>query len=195
MPRIRFTFSPAKAVDAVLWMLRDALRNGKDKLGFHEVLKACYFADKVSLAKRRRPIFGAEYIAMPYGPVPIEIYEMLKCEPKWLMEMDERENDDYPWIRERHYIMLSDAEKKRRRNDEEYNSIALVELDIVEEAFKKSSSLTFTQRTEQTHQEDWLKGTKRSRNVMWYEDMIPEDVPERDELIQTLRENGLDYAL
>ena len=30
---------------------------------------------------------------------------------------------------------------------------------------------------------------------MWYEDMIPQDVPERDELIQTLGENGLDYAL
>ena len=192
MSRIRFNFAPAKAVEAVSWMLMAGDENGKEKLDFHTILKSCYFADKKSLVERRRPIFGAEYIAMQYGPVPVEIYEMLKCDPKWLMEMAEKRIDEYPWKQENHFVSL----KIERQNEEvEYRSIARVELNIVEQAFEKSSNMNFTQRTRETHEEDWYRGSRRPERIMHYEDMIPEDLFERDALIRDFKEEGLNYVL
>ena len=63
-------------------------------LDLHAVLKACYFADKSHLNEYGRPVFGAVYRAMKYGPVPLEIYEMLKGEPLWLWETKQ---EDFPW--------------------------------------------------------------------------------------------------
>ena len=76
---IKFRFNPRKAYEGILWMLSQA--NGRRDL--HAVLKACYFADKSHLNEYGRPVFGARYQAMPYGPVPLQIYEMLKGEPHW----------------------------------------------------------------------------------------------------------------
>lgn len=191
MSRIRFSFAPAKTIDAVSWMLRSGEENGKEWLDFHTILKTCYFADRHALAERQLPIFGAEYRAMNYGPVPIEIYEMLKCEPKWLMELAEKNVDTYPWTREDHFVKM----KIKKRNDLEYTNIARAELNIVEQAFQKSSNMNFTQRTRETHEADWMEGTKRPRGLMHYEDMIPEDAPDREELIRDLQEDGFHYAL
>lgn len=191
MPRIRFSFAPAKAPDAVTWMLRLEAKDGREWLDFHTILKACYFADRQALAERHLPIFGAEYIAMEYGPVPTEIYEMLACEPKWLMELAERGVDGYPWKCRDHFVTL----KAGGRRDVECTGIARAEMNMLELALEKSSGMEFTLRTRETHGEDWFRGTQRPGRRMRYEDMISEDAPDREELVRDLREDGFHYAL
>jgi hypothetical protein len=93
---IRFRFAPGKARAAILWMLGQ-----RPKLDLHTILKTCYFADKEHLNKHRRPIFGATYRAMRFGPVPLEIYELAKGDPIWLPELDA---DSYPWSPEGHHL-------------------------------------------------------------------------------------------
>ena len=111
MPRIRFNFAPAKVIDAVSWMLWVEEKNGNYRLDFQTILKSCYFADKEALVKRRRPIFGARYFAMQYGPVPTEIYQMLKCEPIWLVELAEENVTEYPWDQKNHFLSLKTKKK------------------------------------------------------------------------------------
>ena len=191
MPRIRFNFAPAKALNAVTWLLRSGTEGGTEWIDFHTILKACYFADRQALADRQLPIFGAEYIAMEYGPVPVEIYEMLACEPKWLMELAERSVDGYPWRSEHHFVTL----KAEARGDREFTGIARAELIMVEQAFEKSSGMGLTLKTDETHGEDWFRGTQRPGRLMHYEDMIPEGILDREELIRDLQEDGFHFAL
>ena len=191
MQRIRFNFVPAKVIDAVSWMLWIEEKNGKDKLDFQTILKSCYFADKEALVMRRRPIFGARYVAMQYGPVPTEIYEMLKCEPIWLVELAEENVTEYPWDQKNHFLSL----KMKKKNRIEHKNIAVVEMNIIKKAFEKCSDMDFNKRTHDTHEKDWYKGTKRPKRLMHYEDMIPVDVPDRKELIEDLLEDGFNYAL
>ena len=191
MPMIRFNFAPAKVLDAVTWMLRSGAEGGRERLDFHTILKACYFADRQALAERQLPIFGAEYIAMEHGPVPIEIYEMLACEPKWLTELAERSVDGYPWRSDHHFVTL----KAEARSDREFTGVARAEMNMLEQALEKSSGMEFTLRTRETHGEDWFRGTQRPGRLMHYEDMIPEDALDREELIRDLREDGFHYAL
>lgn len=171
--RIAFRFAPAKARAAILWMLEQQ----QSPLDLHTILKTCYFADKAHLNEHGRPIFGARYRAMKYGPVPIEIYEMIKGEPLWLPELGV---STYPWILEGHRL-------RALSNDlADVSDLSPSDLDALDFAFKKCANMTFNARTAATHGPDW-----QAAQLGWmkYEDMI-EDSPTKEETIAYLRETS-----
>lgn len=176
---INFRFNPHKALEAIVWMLAKA----EKPLDFHTILKTAYFADKRMLNEHGRPIFGANYRAMNYGPVPVEIYEMLKCEPYWLSELD---RNDYPWERTGYKVALPNGTNGPSSLDD----IAPVEMKLLEEAFQRSQGMTFDRRTKETHGQDWIEGTRRANGNMAYEDMIDANRPHRRELIEDLEAMG-----
>src|SRR5277367_1947984 len=98
MEMIRFRFAAEKALAALHGMV------GKTSgLDLQAALKACYFADKAHLNRHGRPVFGATYKAMRYGPTAIEIYEMAKGEPIWLAELG---LERFPWALDGHRLRL-----------------------------------------------------------------------------------------
>ncbi len=170
------------------------LATANEPLDFHTILKTAYFADKHMLNKHRRPIFGDTYHAMNYGPVPIEIYKMLKCEPYYLSELD---LDNYPWERKGYRINLTDPCRDPGRLDEILNpdSIAEYDMEILTKEFERSRGMSFDRRTEETHQIDWIRGIERPDSRIAYEDMIDEDHPDREELIEDLTSIGVRIVL
>lgn len=166
---IRFRFAPQKALAAVLWMLRQ-----RDRLDLHTIAKAAYFADKAHLNEHGRPIFGARYRAMKYGPVPMEIYEMLKQEPIYLPELG---RDDYPWKLRGHYVERTTDDASA----EDYLSPS--DLRCLEDGFNRSASMTFDERTAATHGPDW-QNARMGR--MDYADMLDE-TPDKAARVNELR--------
>jgi hypothetical protein len=146
-------------------------------LDLHTILKTCYFADKAHLNGHGRPIFGASYHAMKFGPVPIEIYAMTKGEPLYLPELGA---SAYPWTLEGYQL--------RRISNEspDLSELSESDLDALKAAFKKCVNMTFNERTATTHGPDW-----QAADLGWmhYEDMI-EESPTKEETIAILRETG-----
>jgi hypothetical protein len=180
---IRFRFQPRKALEAIRWMLCQATRTpyrGRS-LDFHTILKSAYFADRKLLNEAGRPVFGADYRALNYGPVPVEIYEMLKCEPYWLSELD---LDDYPWRREGYHVHLEELPA----NDMRY--LSELDMQALEEGFNRAASMTFDERTRETHGMDWVRGLDRPGKRMDYADMIDPDNPRREDIIAELERLG-----
>lgn len=175
---IRFKFAPLKALAAIHWMVRNYARvaDVQASIDLHAMLKTCYFADKRHLNEHNRPIFGATYRAMKFGPVPLEIYEMAKGEALWLPEVN---RDRYPWRLEGFRLALED--------NGEPNLDYLSETDflILRESFNLSTHMTFDARTAATHGSDWQAA---ELGVMRYEDMIDED--KRGVLIPYLTEHA-----
>lgn len=169
---IRFRFAPAKARAAVQWMLQEAR---PDSLDLHTILKTCYFADKHHLNRWGRPIFGARYRAMRYGPVPVEIYEMLKGEHYWLAELGA---DRFPWS-------LTGYRVRGENEPPDLDELSRTDLEALEEAFARARDMTFDQRTAATHGPDWQKA---QLGWMRYEDMIDPENPRREEILETLEE-------
>jgi len=170
MKEIRFKFKPGKGRSALLWMLREC--SGAD---LHTILKTCYFADKAHLNKYGRPIFGATYRAMRFGPVPVEIYEMAKGEPYWLAELD---TNHYPWRLEGFRLFLEG------NSEPDLDLFSESDMEELRDAFDKSQSMTFDERTSATHGPDWQAA---ELGFMRYEDMI-DDSPQKTEIIEHLRE-------
>lgn len=71
-----FPFNERKALAAVLFVIKQL----GGFVGKHKLSKILYFADKKHLVKYMRPIFGDDYIAMPFGPVPSRVYDGVKGE-------------------------------------------------------------------------------------------------------------------
>lgn len=174
---IRFKFAADKARAALIWILTK-----HESVDLHACLKTFYFAEKDHLNKHARPIVGATYKAMKYGPVPLEIYEMIKCEPYWVAELSDHE-PPCPW-------KLDWATVKRRKSFPTGNDVTELlsanDIKSLEAALKKSVAMTFTERTAATHGEDWQKA---NLGIIDYEDMI-EDTPQKEKLVETLRDTG-----
>lgn len=169
---ITFKFAAPKAYAAIQWMVAQ-----HHDIDLHASLKSCYFADKSHLNECRRPIFGATYRAMKFGPVPLEIYEMMKGEALWLAELGLNE---FPWE-------LTGFRLHSRIN-------ALPDMDVLSESdlahlergLNQSIGMNFTERTAATHGPDWQKA---ELGRMRYEDMI-EDGPDKEGLIAYLEANA-----
>jgi hypothetical protein len=157
---------------AVHWMVNEAPR-----VDLHTVLKTCYFADKAHLNKHGRPIFGATYQAMRFGPVPLEIYEMTKGEAIWLPEAG---TDHYPWTLEGYRLSLHD------NTPPDMSVFSRSDIEELRSAFGICAHMSFDGRTAATHGADWRAA---ELGHMKYEDMI-DDGPKKAETVKYLQENA-----
>lgn len=165
MTMVRYKFAPAKARAAIHWMLRQ-----QQNIDLHTLLKAVYFADKGHLNKFGRPIFGARYRAMKFGPVPVEIYEMAKSEPMWLAELGA---EKFPWDLHGYHLVLTG------NDDPDLSVLSQTDLDELKSGLERSASLNFNARTEATHGRDW-----QAAELGWmrYEDMLDETADKEDRI-------------
>lgn len=171
MEKARYRFAADKALDAISYMASQSA-----ELDLHTALKTCYFADKSHLNEHHQPIFGATYRAMKYGPVPLEIYEMIKGESLWLSELG---IEGMPWILRGYKIYAN-------RTNDSLGTFSDSELDHFQHAFTKSREMAFTARTAATHGPDWQAA---EGGIMQYEDMI-EDGDHKPGLVEYIRETA-----
>lgn len=170
---IRFRFAADKAL-AILHSV--ALRY--PGIGIKAVLVACYLAEKEHLNRFGRPIFGASYRAMTSGPMPVEIYQMLKGEPYWLAETG---LERFPWEIKGTDLFPLASEPPR------VDCLSKSDSDAMAAALDKAMVLRLDRRTAETHGADW-----QAARLGWvsYEDML-DDTPDKADCIEHIRDIAL----
>lgn len=169
---IRFRFAAAKAHAALHRMVTN-----HPGIDLHAALKACYFADKAHLNEHGRPVFGATYRAMRFGPVPLEIYEMAKGENLWLAELG---LDEFPWRLTGYRLHPAGARQV------DTSALSASDQRHLSSGLERALALSFDERTAATHGPDWQAA---ELGIMRYEDMI-EDRPDKAAMVDMLREKA-----
>lgn len=150
------SFSPEVALASVLYVLRQ--KGGAATV--HDLLKACYFADKEHLSRFGWLGIGDRYCAMTFGPVPSTTYDLLKAAgakrnsapPRFVsLARSQLDGRAYPTIR------------ARQEPDMSLLSPALVQ--CLDAAIKKTSKWSFIKRTNESHDAAWVRARAR-----WAED-------------------------
>ncbi|WP_314188789.1 Panacea domain-containing protein [Paracoccus yeei] len=170
--KARYRFAAEKALQAVHWMVSQGV-----PVDLHAALKTAYFADKSHLNEHLQPIFGATYRAMKFGPVPLEIYEIIKGEALRMWELG---REDLPWKLDGYKLRLVSNEPVIM------DAFAQSEIEHLEAAFRRSVRMSFTERTAATHGRDWQAA---NGGTMSYEDMI-EDRPDAEDAINFIQETA-----
>jgi uncharacterized phage-associated protein len=73
--KMLFRFDSRKAIEASATLLRLVPRREMDR---KRLLALLYLADRFSLEKTLRPIIGGKLVAMKYGPIHSEVYDLIK---------------------------------------------------------------------------------------------------------------------
>src|SRR3990172_1377165 len=129
MPELKFTFDKEKAIEAILYLAKRA----KDP-SFHSINKLLYFADKTSLERFGRFISGDDYVAMQWGPVPTNTYDIMK-----------HRQADYPFRIEEHTVEpLRDADTEL---------LSESDIECLEASLELYGNAPFWKRQQDSHDE------------------------------------------
>jgi uncharacterized phage-associated protein len=94
-PRVKLVPNISKTIDAIRFLVAEAKRRGKH-VSQYDILKSLFLADRSHLNRCGRPVTYDNYFAMRDGPVASLAYNILKQDPKTLVEHDIH---DLPWRR------------------------------------------------------------------------------------------------
>lgn len=143
------SFSPEHGLEAILYI---AARLNAPTI--HEILKIRYFSDRFHLSRFGSIGSGDEYVAMQFGPVASNTYNLIKA----------ARGDSSPYINPYFFKVVDGslrigADKKAikavRGARLEYLSAA--EIECLNEAIKQYGNLPFDDRTEISHDSAWKK--------------------------------------
>lgn len=137
---LNFKVDIDKSIQATLFVLNQV----GGTCDFHKIFKVLYFADQKHLARFGRPITGDNYVAMKNGPVPSNIYDILKS------IRTETVFSDYA----KQYMPLFDVRMNhfavaKQEADLEY--LSETDVECLNEALQENKDLNFKQLTDKSH--------------------------------------------
>jgi uncharacterized phage-associated protein len=71
-------FNVHKAIEVILYFAEKEKIVNRMDIDLIKIHKYCYYAEKEHLIRYLKPIFGDTYCALPEGPVPSMVYDILK---------------------------------------------------------------------------------------------------------------------
>lgn len=173
---IRFKANPQKIIEAITWIARRI--PGVDR---YTVLKTLFYADKYHLQKYGRPVTGDVYIKMNAGPVASYAYDLIKGNgflPKEILGLAE---DAFDSTNPRGSVTA------KRNVDLDFFSET--DLQCMEEAAAYCLTKSFSELYNATHQEPaWVEA--EMNGPMRFELLIDQDIPDREDLLEYIRETS-----
>ena len=139
-------FDPARAIELVLYVA-SRLRNPT----FHSVSKILYFADKAHLSRYGSLLTGDSYVAMKHGPVPSEIYNLLKA------AAGRRESWISPLYHEvaKGAIKVEGNYRLRPLRPADMELLSAAQRDCLDASLKEFGNLSFARLTAKSHDQAW----------------------------------------
>lgn len=173
MSKIRFKVNIKKTLEAILYVSSKC-----PDVGFHSICKLFFYADIYHLNTYGRPVFGDEYEALQYGPVPRTTYNLLKQDPL----LFEALNEDQPF----EVIKKGTKPIVIPHREAEMDYFSKSDIEALNYAIENFSTLSFKELTKISHEHPaWINAGSFGR--MDYEDFID---PSNKELIFDLKENS-----
>lgn len=167
----RFHFDPEKALNLVLYVARKV-----PKATFHTISKVIYFADKLHLQRYGRLICGDSYVAMKHGPVPSEIYDMMK---------DVRgDGFSQHWQTAREAFEVEGKATVVPHKAPDLDVFSPSDLECLDESIRNYGYLDFNQLTDLSHDAAWRA---TDDNDMIDLEEIVATLPDGETLLQHLR--------
>ena len=178
-------FSEKKALEALVWVASEW-----PGVTRYFACKTLYFADVAHLNNFGCPILGDGYVAMPNGPVPSFVYDLMKNET----HHGDIKKDFETSIK----IIKIEGEKNigiKALREPDWDCFSRCETDYLKQALDYCKSSSFGTLKEETHKHPawinaWEKRGKKGSHPVDYEDMVRKDHPHREELLEEIRENA-----
>jgi uncharacterized phage-associated protein len=152
-------FNEEKTLSAILFL---AHQDGQ--IDLYALLKTLYYADKNHLHEWGRTITGDFYVRMPYGPVPSQVYDMLKSV-----------RGDGTWATDlKKFFGFLDKNTIKPLLAPDMNKLSETDREALQISFSKRGRKSFPALRRESHNDAAFK-SKSNEPVMTEEDLIEGD--------------------
>jgi len=149
------------------------------------ILKVLFYADKCHLNRYGRPVTGDQYFAMKEGPVASNAYDMLKLDD---FRLPDEVLDEAAEALVRSQNAKGHHELRAARTPK-LDVFSRTDLACLRWAIDTYADMPWEELHRRSHNEPAYKKAARDEPIA-VEDLIDVDTPNRDELIEHLREVG-----
>jgi uncharacterized phage-associated protein len=168
------SFNPGKTLEAIV-LVASRLRAANLESDLHSISKLLYWADKWHLQRYGCTVSGDTYIAMKNGPVPSNVYDMLKY-----VRGDGK--FDFPKEVRKAFEVRNQFEVHALR-EPNVNRLSQSEVAALAHAIETYGALNFDERTKASHDAAW-KSADRNDEIPLVE--IVKLLPNGDEVLAYL---------
>lgn len=176
-------FDGKKALEVLVWIASKA-----DEVDQFRASKICYFADKDHLNEYGRPIIGDKYRAMKYGPVPSYIYNLIKKD-KVFISPDIYEDLEKSIQANPDSTPNNKSKKITALREPDLDYLSGSDINFLDKAFNYCKNKGFAELSRLSHREKAWKN-KEENEMMNYEDMVDDDNPHKQEILEEIRDNA-----
>lgn len=148
---------------ALLYIIKKSEGKRRDVYG---IVKTAFYAQQIHLSETGSPLFNDEICALPFGPVPSCMYDILKMARGDENEMSFHRSDglmdvasSIGWEDERYYA----------KEEPDMDYLSKSDIQCLEQAIDRVSKMSFNDIFAETHGPEWeraFNSTKRGKKVM-----------------------------
>jgi uncharacterized phage-associated protein len=142
------------------------------KCDFHKLFKILYFADQKHLVEYGRPITEDRYIAMRHGPVPSEVYDLLK----YIRSGSENDVLDVP---EKGVVVI--------KHQPDMDELSSSEERCLLASIAENKDLSFSALTDKSHKQAWEKAQEQTDEMDFVD--IAQEGGATEEMLNYIRLN------
>ena len=187
MVDVKFTFDPEKARAAVLYLTGDEGRS----LDKYRVCKMLFLADKYHLVRYGRTITGDHYWALPHGPAPTTVLNLLN---------DVLQGDiHHPYARAlRAAVEIDDTVKHpliRARQQPDWDCLSKSDIEALDKTLERYSNSSFNRLWQLTHsmsayKNAWEQRGAKKSSPMSFKDFFDGDHDAVEGVLEEVQEDS-----
>lgn len=174
---MNFAINPEKAVEALAYVA-----SARDGLSQKYIAKVFFFAEKWHINAFGRPIVADTYIAMPQGPVPSTIRNLILGQWDWVDKPDNY--DSHISVNSKTGLYCVSAKK-----DASFGRLSKTDKDYLDMAIEYCTKLSSDDLSNLSHSDKAWAETERNR-PMNYELFIDDDNENREAVIAAAIESA-----
>lgn len=177
------TSEDALTIKAVLLYIIN--RNKDDRRDVYSIVKTAYYAQQLHFAKWALPIYDDRIAALPFGPVPSDIYNILRLA---------RGEDTTRFLKKSGLEDIAksidfDNETFIAKEDADTKYLSPSARECLDEAIAKVAGMNFNDIVKDTHGKEWNRAYHNSSSKFMDDLNIAREGGADDSIVEYLREN------
>ncbi len=140
-------------------------QSSPDRRDVYSIVKTAFYAQQIQFAESGVPLFKDDICALPFGPVPSDIYNILKIARGDQSEKGFHTNDGLIDVAA---CIAFDSERFSAKESPDVDYLSKSDIQAIDQAIKKVAEMSFDEIVKDTHSQEWDRvfHSKKGKKVM-----------------------------
>lgn len=160
--------------------------SGDDRRDVYSIVKTAYYAQQLHFVKWASPIFRDKISALPFGPVPSALYNILR--------LSRGEEKERRFLKKEGLDVIADSigfenESFFAKEDPDLDCLSASDIESLDKAIEKVASMNFDKIVKDTHGAEWQRAYNHTQSKVMNNLNIAREGGADDAVVEYLKES------